>query len=94
MAVSDRSIMFLNSKLSLEDQVHHSQFRDNLLIDVKENIKPHDEDEWNMMKIGKDEASTVILKYNSFCYRCILPNIDVNNFERNKNFEPLATLNK
>ncbi|XP_037934874.1 mitochondrial amidoxime reducing component 2-like [Teleopsis dalmanni] len=97
MAVHDKSITELNSRLPESEQVDHLRFRGNLLVKSESCHQPFMEDDWTWMKIGKRSGKvddTTILKFTEPCKRCAIINIDALTCKRNPNYEPLRTLKR
>ncbi|KAM7350209.1 mitochondrial amidoxime reducing component 2-like isoform 1-T2 [Cochliomyia hominivorax] len=97
MVMNNKSINDLNQRLSSENQVHHLQFRGNVMIKAADHIKPYAEDHWIWLRFGEETDNAkdnCILHYHAPCLRCILVNVDVQTCIRNKHFEPLKTLKK
>lgn len=80
LIVGEESLSFLNSKMN--KPVEMKNFRPNLVFSGG---RPHDEDNWQSIKIGKIKFSVV-----KPCARCVITTIDSN---ASKNKEPLSTLN-
>lgn len=95
MVMHERSVHDLNERLSGKTKpVDCQQFRGNLVVDSIANISPYNEDNWLWLRIGEDVERSVVICYNSDCLRCILVNVNVENYTRNADFEPLRTLKK
>ncbi|XP_014087617.2 mitochondrial amidoxime reducing component 2 [Bactrocera oleae] len=94
MVMHERSVHDLNERLSGKTKVDCQQFRGNIVVDSNANIPPYNEDNWLWLRIGTDVESSVVMHYNSDCLRCILVNVNVENYTRNSDFEPLRMLKK
>ncbi|XP_036317925.1 mitochondrial amidoxime reducing component 2-like isoform X1 [Rhagoletis pomonella] len=95
MVIHESSLHDLNERLSGQNKrVDCQQFRGNLVVDSNPNVPPYDEDRWLWLKFGNDAERSTIIRYNSDCLRCIVVNINVEDYTRDTNFEPLKTLKK
>ncbi|XP_053950412.1 mitochondrial amidoxime reducing component 2-like [Anastrepha ludens] len=95
MVMHERSVHDLNKRLSGQNKpVDCQQFRGNLVVDSNTDVQPYNEDNWMWLKIGNDVECSTIMSYNSDCLRCILINVNVEDYTRNPDFEPLRTLKK
>jgi uncharacterized protein YcbX len=80
LIIGEESLNFLNSKINIP--IEMKNLRPNLVFSGG---KPHDEDNWENIKIGEIKFSIV-----KPCARCVITTIDS---KGKKNKEPLATLN-
>uniref|UniRef100_W8C021 MOSC domain-containing protein 1, mitochondrial n=2 Tax=Ceratitis capitata TaxID=7213 RepID=W8C021_CERCA len=95
MVLHERSVQDLNERLSgRTESVDCQQFRGNLVVDSNANVPTYDEDHWLWLKIGNNAVSSTIMCYNSDCLRCILVNVNVHDYTRSPDFEPLRELKK
>ncbi|XP_011187519.2 mitochondrial amidoxime reducing component 2-like [Zeugodacus cucurbitae] len=95
MVMHERSVHDLNVRLSGKVKpVDCQQFRGNLVVDSDVHIPPYNEDNWQWLRFGEDIEHAVVMRYNSDCLRCILVNVNVENYTRNADFEPLRMLKK
>uniref|UniRef100_A0A034WL31 MOSC domain-containing protein 2, mitochondrial n=1 Tax=Bactrocera dorsalis TaxID=27457 RepID=A0A034WL31_BACDO len=95
MVMHERSVHDLNERLSGKTKpVDCQQFRGNIVVDSNASIPPYNEDNWLWLRIGADVESSVVMRYNADCLRCILINVNVENYTRNPDFEPLRMLKK
>lgn len=93
MLMNNKSVSDLNDRLGNSKQVHHLQFRGNILVNTFDTVKPYDEDMWSWLKIG-DTAESCLLRYSFPCLRCISPNVDIRTCKHSPHFEPLKTLKR
>ncbi|CAH0560991.1 unnamed protein product [Brassicogethes aeneus] len=87
MLMNQVSVDDLNQKLDYDKQISTTQFRPNFIINGKD-LKPFVEDDWDWIKIGD-----VIVRSVMECTRCMMTTINQETTERNKDMEPLKTLN-
>lgn len=84
MLINEASVNDLNKRL--KRPINPMQFRPSFL--VKTDGPAYDEDNWNWIKIGNDAVFRTVAP----CYRCILPNINMETAERDPDGDPLTTL--
>uniref|UniRef100_A0A1B6CDJ7 MOSC domain-containing protein n=2 Tax=Clastoptera arizonana TaxID=38151 RepID=A0A1B6CDJ7_9HEMI len=84
MILSETSLGELNSRLDIP--VKEGQFRPNIVVKGVE--KPHEEDEWDWVKVGDD----VILRSCKLCTRCLITTVNPDTATKSPDFEPLKTL--
>ena len=84
LLIGSASLTHLNKQLSDDNKVNMDNFRPNFVVETE---LAHEEDRWDVIKIGE-----VTFKNVKLCSRCILTTINPQTSALNKQQEPLTSL--